>query len=263
MGACKPCKTPIQKGERLSNDQCPRNDDESAETEKIPYASAVGSLMYAQVCTRPDIAFVISVLGRYLSKPGVAHWQAAKRVMRYLQGTKDYMLTYKRANHLEVTGYSDSDYGGCPDDHKSTSGYIFMLAGGAVSWKSAKQTLTATSTMEAEYIACYEATCQAIWLKNLIAEFGIVESISRPLTIYCDNSAVVCFSHNNKSSKRSKHFDTKLMFVREKIQEFQTRVEHIPTELMIADPLTKGLTVQAFVNHVTRMGVVRSFDILG
>jgi len=113
--------------------------------------------------------------------------------------------------------------------------------------------------MEAEYIACYEATRQAIWLKNFITELGLVESISRPLTIYCDNSAVVCFSCNNKITKRSKHFDTKFMFVREKIQELQTRVEHISIELMIADPLTKGLTVKAFVEHVTRMGVMRFF----
>jgi len=97
-----------------------------------------------------------------LSNPGLPHWQAAKRVMRYLQGTKDYMLTYRRSNRLELTGYSDSDYGGCPDDFKSTSGCIFMLAEGAVSWKSVKQTLTTTSTMEAEYIACYETTRQAI-----------------------------------------------------------------------------------------------------
>ena len=119
--------------------------------------------MYAQVCTRPDITFAISVLGRYLSKPGVGHWQAAKRVMRYLQGTKDYLLTFKRSDHLEVIGYSDSDYGGYPNDHKSTSGYVFMLAGGAISWKSVKQTLTATSTMEAD-----------MWLalKPLVRQYG-------------------------------------------------------------------------------------------
>ena len=88
---------------------------------------------------------------------------------------------------------------------------------------------------------------------------GLVESISRPLTIYCDNFVAVCFSCNNNTTKRSKHFDTKFMFVREKIQELQTLVEHISTELMIADPLTKGLTDKAFVKHVTRMGVMRFF----
>ena len=120
--------------------------------------------------------------------------------MRYLQGTKDYMLTYKRLDNLEVIGYFDVDYGGCPVDYKSTSCYVFILAGGAIPWKSAKQTLTATSTMEAEYIACYEAMHQAIWLKNFM-EFTPEESISRPLTIYCDNSTIVSFSHNNKSTK--------------------------------------------------------------
>ena len=99
----------------------------------IPYASAVGSLMYAQVCTRPDIAFVVGMLGRYQSNPGLDHWKAAKKVMRYLQGTKDYMLIYRRTNNLEVVGYSDSDFAGCVDSRKSTSGYIFMLACRAIS----------------------------------------------------------------------------------------------------------------------------------
>ena len=96
--------------------------------EKVPYASAVGNLMYAQVCTRLDIAFVVNALGRYLSNPGLNHWKAVKKVMRYLQGTKDYMLTYKRSDQLEVTGYSDSDFAGCPYDRKSTYAFIFMMA---------------------------------------------------------------------------------------------------------------------------------------
>src|SRR4030065_1796038 len=105
--------------------------------------------MYAQVCTRPDIAFIVGVLGRYQSNPGNDHWVAAKKVMRYLQRTKEYMLTYRRVDNLEIEGYTDSDLGGCPDDRKSTSGYIFMLGGGAISSKSKKQTLVASSTMQA------------------------------------------------------------------------------------------------------------------
>ena len=104
----------------------------------IPYASSVGSLMYAQVYTRPDITFVVGMLGRYQSNPSIDHWRAEKKVMRYLQGTKDYMLMYRRTNNLEVIGYSDSDFAGCVDSRKSTSGYIFMMVGGAVSWRSAK-----------------------------------------------------------------------------------------------------------------------------
>ena len=106
--------------------------------QQIPYASAIGSLMYAQVCTRPDITYIVGMLGRYLSNPGKDHWITAKRVMRYLQRTKDYMLTYRKSNQLEIIGYFDSDFVGCRDRMKSTSGYIYLLAGGAISWKSVK-----------------------------------------------------------------------------------------------------------------------------
>ncbi|XP_059461806.1 secreted RxLR effector protein 161-like [Corylus avellana] len=126
--------------------------------ESIPYAFDVGSLMYAQVCLRPDIAYAVGMLGRYQSNPGMEHWKAAKKVMRYLQGTKNHMLTYKNVDYLEVIGYSDSDFAGCKDSRKSTSKYVFMLGGGTISWKSTKQTIIASSTMEAEFIACFEAT---------------------------------------------------------------------------------------------------------
>jgi hypothetical protein len=174
--------------------------------QSIPYASVVGSLMYAQVCTRPDIAYAVSVLGRYLNDPGLSHWTAAKKVLRYLKGTKNFMLTYRRSDILEVVGYSDADFVGCSDDRRSTSGYVFMMANGAVSWKSVKQTLTASSTMEAEYIACYQATCQAIWLRNFISGLVVVGTIEKPLKIFCDNSAALSFSRNTTSSSRSQAY---------------------------------------------------------
>ena len=104
----------------------------------IPYASVVGSLKYAQVCTRHDIAFAVGVLGRYQSNPGIDHWRAEKKVMRYLQGTKDYMFMYRRTDNLEMIGYSNSNFSNFVDSRKSTSGYIFKLADGDVSWRSAK-----------------------------------------------------------------------------------------------------------------------------
>uniref|UniRef100_A0A2N9GG85 Reverse transcriptase Ty1/copia-type domain-containing protein n=1 Tax=Fagus sylvatica TaxID=28930 RepID=A0A2N9GG85_FAGSY len=162
----------------------------------------VGSLMYAQTCTRPDISFAVGMLGRYQSNPGMDHWKAAKKVMRYLQGTKDFMLTFRRSDSLEVTGYSDSDFAGCIDSRKSTFGYLFMLAGGAISWKSAKQTIIASSTMEAEFVACFEATVHGLWLRNFISGLGIVDSVSKPLRIYCDNSAWLCFSLKTTSILR-------------------------------------------------------------
>ena len=107
------------------------------------------------------------------------------------------MLTYRRSSHLEIVGYSDSDFAGCLDSRKSTSGYIFMLAGGADSWKSAKQTLIASSTMEAEFIACYEASNHGIWLRNFITQLRIVDGIEKPLRINCDNKAAELYSKNN------------------------------------------------------------------
>ena len=255
MKNCSPSVAPILKGDRFDLNQCPKNDFEREHMKNIPYTSAVGSLMYAQVCTRPDIAFAVGVLGRYQSNPGIDHWRAAKKVMRYLQGTKDYMLMYRRTYSLEVIGYSDADFAGCVDSRKSTCGYIFKLADGAVSWRSAKQTLTSTSTMEAEFVSCFETSSHGVWLKSFISRLRIVDSISRPLKLYCDNSAAVFMAKNNKSGSRSKHIDIKYLAIRERVREMKVVIEHISTELMIADPLTKGMPPKYFKDHVVQMGL--------
>ncbi|XP_070014020.1 secreted RxLR effector protein 161-like [Nicotiana sylvestris] len=113
-------------------------------------------------CTRPNISFAVEMLGRYQSNPGIDHWKAAKKVLRYLKGTKDYMLMYRRFKHLEVDGYSDLDFAGCIGTRKSTFDYLFQLAEGVISWKSAKQSVIATSTMEEEFVECFEATIHAL-----------------------------------------------------------------------------------------------------
>jgi hypothetical protein len=147
---------PIVKGDRYGEFQYPKNQYEIDQMKMVPYASAVGNLQYAQVCTRPDIAYVIGLLGRLQSNPGPEHWKLVKKVLCYLQGTKGLMLTYRKTESLRIVGYSDSDYAG--DDRKSTLGYVFTLAGEAIWWKSYKQTVTTSSIMYAEFVACYEAT---------------------------------------------------------------------------------------------------------
>ena len=136
--------------------------------------------MYAQVCTRLDFAFAVGMLGRYHNNTSIDHWRAVKKVMRYPQGTKDYMLLYRQINNLGVIGYSDLDFVGCVDSRKSTLGYIFMMVGGAILWRNVKKTLTATSTMEAEFVSCFEATSHGVWLKSFIYGLKIVDTISRP-----------------------------------------------------------------------------------
>ncbi|XP_062081048.1 secreted RxLR effector protein 161-like [Humulus lupulus] len=168
--------------------------------QNIPFALAVGSLMYAQACTRLDIPYIIGMLGRYLSNPGMDHWITSKRVMRYIQRTKVYTLTYRKSDHLEVVGYSDSDFPGCQDSRKSISGYIYLLVGGAISWKSVKQTLVAFSTMAAEFVACYEGSTHGRWLCNFVTGLRILENVERPLKLFCDNKSAVLYSKNNRSS---------------------------------------------------------------
>ena len=219
MQSCSSGITPILKGDKLSKMQCLKNNMEMEQMKKIPYALAVGSLMYAQTCTRSDISFAVGMLGRYQSDPGFEHWKAAKKVMRYLQGTKDYMLTYKRSEQLEVVDYSDSDYSGCLDSLKLTSGFVFMLANGAISWKNEKQSITASSTMEAEFVACFEASSHALWLRNFVSGLDVVDSIAKPLRIYCDNTTTIFFSKNGKFSSGSKHMDLKYLVFKERVQK--------------------------------------------
>ncbi|CAN6476145.1 unnamed protein product [Victoria cruziana] len=218
--------------------------------------------MYAQVCTRPDIVFIIGMLGRYLSNLEKDHWKAVKRIMKYLQGSKYYMLVYRKSDDLEILGYSDSNFAVCQDSCRSTSGYVFTLAGGALSLKSVKQILVATSTMAVEYITCYDASNQALWLYNFVVGQRIMTEIERPLRLLCDNSSAVQFSNNNRSLSKSKYIDIKYLVMKERTQNGQVSLEHIRTDSMIAYPLTKGLPPKAFHKHIASMGVLSLDDIL-
>ena len=166
------------------------------------------------------------------------------------------MLIYRRTGTLEVVGFSDSNYADCVDDKKSTFSYIFMMVEGVVSWKSVKWTLAASSTMEAKHVACYEATCHAIKLRNFISALEVVHSISRSLKLFCDNSATVSFSKNSRSTSRSKHIDMKFFFVKEKVAESLISVEHKSTTSMLVNPITKDLPICVFQEHVTHMGLL-------
>ena len=152
-----------------------------------------------------------------------------------------------------MVGYLDFNFVGCLDSRKSTSGYVFLLARRAISWRSAKQTLVATSTIEAEFVSCLEAMSQAIWLRSFISGLQVVDSISNPLRIYYDNSIVVFLAKNNKSAIRNNHIDIKYSAIREHVKSNTVTIEHISTGLMIADPLMKGLPPKAYKEHVEHM----------
>jgi hypothetical protein len=181
-----------------------------------------------------------------------------KKALRYVQGTKGLMLTYIRSDSLEIRGYSDADYAGDQDDRKSTSEYVFTLAGGAISWISCKQSIVASSTMYAEFIACLDATGQAILLKKFIPNLKVVDCIDKPLKMYCDNQPAVFYAHNNKSSKATRPTKVKYYVVKDKIQDQTISLEHIRTKDMLADPLTKGLPPNVLKEHLAGMGLRES-----
>jgi hypothetical protein len=203
-------------------------------------------------------AFVTGMLGRYQKSPVISHWNEIKKVLRYIQDTKGLMLTYERSDNLKIVGYSDSDFAGCLDTDRSTSGYVFKLAGGAISWSSSKQTVMTSSTMYAEFIACYEVVGQTMWLKKFVSGLIVIDSIERPLKLYCDNKPAVLYAHNNKKTKAAKHINIMFYVVKEKIQDQTVSLEHISTKKMIADPLMKGLPPSVFREHLASMGLRKS-----
>ncbi|GAV81645.1 hypothetical protein CFOL_v3_25099 [Cephalotus follicularis] len=174
--------------------------------------------MYAQVCTRPDIAFAVGLLGRYQSNPFHDHWVDSKKVLRYLKGTRDFMLTYRRVDDLQLVGFTDSDFADCQDYRISTSGYVFMMAGRAVSWKSEKQTLIASSTMQVEFVACYGAVTQVVWFRNFMRTFTIVDFVSRLIQLYSHNSSAVLVINNNKGITWFKHIEIKYLTIKENVK---------------------------------------------
>ena len=158
-------------------------------------------------------------------------------------------------NNLEIINYLDSNFAGYVDSRKSILGYIFMFAGGAISWRSAKQTLIATSTMKAKFVSCFKATSHGVWMKSFISRLRIVDSICRPLKAFCDNSSTIFLANNNKRGSRSKHINIKYLAIREHVKDKTMVIEHVSTELMIANPLTKGMPPSKFKDHIDHMGL--------
>ena len=163
---------PMPHGTILNKAQSPSSPAEKEAMSKVPYASAIGSIMYAMLCTRPDVAYALSRCSRYQQNPGMDHWTAVKNILKYLRRTKDRMLVFGGLQNQELTVqcYTDASFQTDIDDSKSQSGYVFMLNGGAVSWRSSKQEVVAQSTTESEYVAASEAAKEAVWMKKFITD---------------------------------------------------------------------------------------------
>jgi hypothetical protein len=253
MEACKPKTTPLDVNQKLTSDMAAEMSQEEKEImERTPYREAVGSLMYLMVSTRPDLAAAVQIVSRFATNPAPAHWKAVQRVLQYLQYTKDHGIKFQKQGNTEITGYCDSDWAGCNDTRRSTTGYLFKLGGAAISWCSRRQKSVALSSCEAEYMSACEATKEACWEKNLVEELGFQHG-SIPVMI--DNQSAIALIQNPVFHSRTKHIGVRHHFVREKVQDGSVKFTYCPTEAMIADSLTKPVPTEKTEYCRREMGV--------
>jgi hypothetical protein len=194
--------------------------------------------------TRPDLMYVLSLISRFMNCPTELHMHAVKRVLRYLNGTINLGIMYKRGGNEKLEAYTDSDYAGDLDDRKSTSGYVFMLSSGAVSWLSKKQPVVTLSTTEAEFIAAASCACQSVWMRRVLEKLGQIQPGS--ITVYCDNSSTIKLSKNPVLHGRSKHIDVRFHFLRDLTKDGTLELVHCNSQHQIADIMTKPLKFEVF-----------------
>ncbi|KAJ9562356.1 hypothetical protein OSB04_007516 [Centaurea solstitialis] len=225
---------PMQHGIVLSITQCPVSSQDQDKMKSVPYASAIGSIMYAMLCTRPDVAYSVSVTSRYQQNPGEPQWVAVKNILKYMRRTKDMFLVFGGyEDEISVTGYSDASSRPTETilDHSQDS------------------------TTEAEYIAASDAAKEAVWLRNFLSDLRVVASVSRPIDIFCDNSGAVAQAKEPREHHKSRHVLRKYHLIREIIGRGDVRICKIPTEENVADPLTKPLARVKHEAHANSIGM--------
>ena len=196
--------------------------------------------MYAMTCTRPDIAFAVGKLSRYTSNPSSLHWQGVHRVLKYLKKTMDYGIIFT-GNPSVLEGFSDASWISNEDDHSSTTGWIFMLGGGAISWGSKKQTCITNSTMESEFVALASACREGEWLKDLLYEIPLWPKPMSPISIHCDSAATLAKAYSQIYNGKSRHIGLRHSSVRQLITDGVITIDFVRSCENLADPLTKGL----------------------
>ncbi|WJZ87390.1 hypothetical protein VitviT2T_006774 [Vitis vinifera] len=230
----KDANTPFDSSIKLE-----KNDGRSVA--QLEYASAIGSLMYAAQCTRADISFAVSKLSRFTSNPSVEHWKAIGRVLGYLKNTKELSLQYSKFPAI-IEGYSDASWISSVGDNLSTTGWVFTLGGGAVSWGSKKQTCISHSTMEAEFIALAATGKEAEWLRDLMMDIPFTANNVSTVSIHCDSQATLARAYSGVYNGKSRHISIRHEYVRQLIQNGIISISFVRSSGNLADPITKPLT---------------------
>lgn len=259
MSNCKSVATPFEAGTYLRTP----TDDSIAKFKLTShnYRSAVGSLNYLVQCTRPDLAFACSQLSQFLENPGQEHWAAFHRVLRYLRGTSHYAIHYQ--SHAAISGcsannYVDADWAGCPESRRSTTGYVFCMYGGAISWKSTKQQVVSLSSTEAEYRATVDAAKELIWLQGICLDLKV--NVPDVITLFNDNQGSISLAQNPVFHARTKHIEVHHYWIREKVEAKTFSISYIPTGDMIADLCTKSLERVLHERFCERLGLLVKKD---
>ena len=234
-----PRNTPLPVGIILDNNMSPKTDSEKKKMSDKPYRPVLGSVMWGQLATRPDLSFPVSLLARFQSNPGIDHWNALMHVIGYIKNTLDFGLTYYRDCELTPTAYVDADYGGCKDTRRSTSGYVFTMAGGAVTWSSKRQATVALSTVEAEYVAMSRCAQQMVWMQHWLDEVAMEHSL--PGIIKGDNRGAIALTKNTKDHGKVKHIDIRHHYIHELVKSGRIAMEQVSSADNFADLFTKPL----------------------
>lgn len=250
MENCNAVKNPIVPGTRLSKEG-------GEDVDATQYKQLIGSLMYL-TNTRPDIMYVVCFLSRFMAYPKNVHMLAAKRVIRYIKGTSEMGLLYKRSSGEDLLAYTDSDYAGDTDTSRSTSGYVFMMSEAAVAWSSRKQPVVTLSTTEAEYVAASACACQCVWMKMVLDNFG--QTRSKSITVLCDNSSSIKLSKNPVFHGRTKHIRVRFHFLRDLVKDGEIKLVYCGTKDQIVDIMTKPLKLDTYEKIRRMMGVQKMAD---
>lgn len=247
MLQCNSTKYPMDPKDQINKDE------HGTPVDSTRFKSMVGGLRYL-VHTRPDIAYAVGVVSRFMERPTEMHLNAVKRILRYIKGTLGYGLVYsKDSGNNELTGFSDSDLGGHLDDRKSTGGVVFYLNESIITWVSQKQRCVALSSCEAEFMAANAAACQGIWLRNVLSQ--ITDAEVSPVVLYVDNKSAIDLAKNPVFHGRSKHIDIRYHFIRDCVERGEVIIRHVRGDLQRADILTKALTTVKFERMRQLMGV--------
>ena len=234
-----PRNTPLLVGIVLDNSMSPKTDSKKRKMDDKPYRSILRSVMWGQLTTRPDLSFSVSLLVRFQANPRIDHWNTLIHVIGYIKNTLDYGLTYSRDSDLSPSAFVDADYGGCRDTRRSTSGYVFTMAGGAVTWSSKRQTTVALSTVEAEYVAMSRCAQQMVWMHSWLAEVRV--KYSSPGLLKADNRGAIALMKNTKDHGKVKHIDIRHHYIRELLRSGVIAIEQVPSEDNLADLFTKPI----------------------